>query len=1064
MKKIIPNFFLLFALFFAPQIQAQTVFVIQNGTGSGSSWADAAGNLKAVLDNATAGTQIWVKEGIYRPVTCTACNFNDRNQYFQIKNGVKLYGGFAGTETSIAQRNIAAHPTILSGDINQDGTLADNSFTVVFTQNVSNLTVVDGFTITGGNADQGGAGLGTPQTSGAGWFNLGSTPGANSHPNVRNCIFTGNYAWGYGGGMFNDGSFSGACNPSLTNVQFIANVARDGGGGLYNTGSFSGNSNPVLTNCQFIANKSELSDGGGMFNMGQLGTSSPILTNCLFQRDTAFNEGGGMVNFGKNGNSSPILSDCIFDKNVAQLGGAVFSDGTTAGYSTPAFYNCHFTENHSHNDGAAIYNSGYQGTCSPTILSCLFENNHSGFAGGAMFNNGNEGVSSPVIRNCRFLGNHADTYGGAMYNFGKGNLASQVPGNSSPELTNCLFYNNMALSAGAVYNLGAELGNANAMITNCTFYGNHANIGGALYCNAGETNQGVASPTVRNCILWANTAADEGNVFRIINGTPTISHSQADVADCASLYNGNGGMVNCGGGMIFNQYPLFESPASANFHLGNGSPAVDKGDNSAITETGVGIDLDSLPRIFNATVDMGVFEFGSMAGNAPVVIQNPLSQSVCEGEVVAFSLSASGQAPLDFQWYKNGMSISGASQNVLVIPAASPSDDGNYTCVVTNGAGSTTSQVAVLTVNAPALVELEIVASQTEICEGETITITANPAHGGSAPLFQWFLNGNAFGGSVESFTINQLQDGDTFTCEVNSSEVCVQNPNAVSNSLTIHVETLLTASLSIAADAMTVCEGQPVLFVATPSNGGNSPSYLWTLNGVVVGANAPTLLVDSPIDGSAVQCTMASSETCVVESLVNSNTVTLNVQENVIASVAISPSIDSTICLGQTVDFTATTSNGGSSPVYEWNLNGQPVGNGTAVFTTDLLEDQDVIVCYLTSSETCVAENPVLSNALTVSVQICEGATDKILDKSLYVQVFPNPSNGKFLLEISNTSTNFVVKVLNIQGHLALESLENHTNTPFRQELDLLGYPKGIYLLQIISGAQISVRKLVLH
>ncbi len=1063
MKKITLLSTLLLAVFFASQMLAQTVFVAENGTGAGTSWADATGNLKAALDNATAGTQVWVKEGTYLPTTCTNCNFNDRNQYFEVKSGVKLYGGFGGFEASIGQRNIMAHPTILSGDINQDGSLLDNSYTVVFTKNVSATTVVDGLTITGGNADGSGAGLGTPQTSGGGWFNLGSTPGATSHPNISNCIFTQNYAWGYGAGMFNDGSFGGACNPMLTNCQFISNVARADGGGMYSTGSFSGNANSVLTNCQFIANKSTDGDGGGMFNMGQNGTSSPTLSNCLFERDTAFHEGGALVNFGNNGNASPILTNCVFKKNAAEFGGAVYNDGTFIGYSGAEFRNCHFTENHSGNDGAAIYNSGYQGTCSPTILGCLFENNHSGFAGGAMFNNGNEGVSSPIIRNCRFIGNHTDTYGGAIYNFGKGNLASQVEGNSSPELTNCLFYNNSALSAGAVYNLGAELGNANAMITNCTFYGNHANVGGALYCNAGEGGTGVASPTVSNSIFWANTAG-EGKVFRIIWGTPTISNSVTDVADCAALYNGNGGIVNCGGGLVFNQDPLFVSPASINFHLNPGSPAIDEGDNIAIAQTGVGIDLDSLPRIHNSIVDMGVFEFGASAGSSPHITQSPQPLTVCEGAPVALSVSASGAQPLAFQWFNNGVAISGASQNVFAIAATTQANAGIYTCMVTNGSGTATSQPAILTVDALATVGVEILASQTTICDGEPVIFTAQPINGGASPHYQWYLNGSAFGSLASSFTSNQVQDGDSFTCQVTSSEVCVVSPIATSNSLSINVETLLTAALAIAADAVTVCEGNPVTLTATPINGGDFPSFLWTLNGVAVGANAPTLLVGSPVGGSTVQCSMTSSKTCVVENPVASNMVALEVLENVTASVVVVPSFDATICPGQIVEFTASAINGGATPNYGWAVNGMPAGDGSVVFTTDALQDQDVVACYLTSSESCVLENPVLSNEVLVSVDICGGAADVLSSRQMGVLVNPNPSSGKFFIEVSNSSANFVFKILNIQGQSPLESLENHANAPFRLELDLSCYPKGVYFLQIISGTLNSVQKLVLH
>ncbi|MEZ4953303.1 MAG: hypothetical protein R2825_06985 [Saprospiraceae bacterium] len=79
--------------------EAQTIYIAQNATGNGTSWADAAGNLKAALDNASPGTQIWVKEGTYFPTTCTSCSSSDRNISFFIPNEVKLFGGFAGNES-----------------------------------------------------------------------------------------------------------------------------------------------------------------------------------------------------------------------------------------------------------------------------------------------------------------------------------------------------------------------------------------------------------------------------------------------------------------------------------------------------------------------------------------------------------------------------------------------------------------------------------------------------------------------------------------------------------------------------------------------------------------------------------------------------------------------------------------------------------------------------------------------------------------------------------------------------------------------------------------------------
>ena len=1060
MRKILQSLTLILpVLLNMPSGNAQIIYVAQNGTGSGNSWAEATGNLKSALDNAVAGTQIWVKEGTYRPTSCSNCSFSQRNLRFEVKNGVKLFGGFAGNETAPGERNITAHPTYLSGDIDQDGTLANNSFTVVYTGNVSNLTVVDGFIITGGNANDNTAALGAPQNSGGGWFNAGSSSSGGSHPQIFNCIFTNNYAWGHGGGMVNDGSFSGDCHPSLTDCVFSGNVARSGGGALFNTGAFNGQCNPVLLRCSFENNECQLSDGGAVFSIGSDGgVCNPVFTECHFTSNTAFNDGGAMFNFGKGGNSSPVVVNSSFTENEAIAGGAVYNDGTFNGFSGSSFTGCSFTGNHSYGgDGGAIYNSAYHGVCNPEMMNCEFDVNHSAFAGAAMFNNGVEGICNPSILNCRFTNNLADTYAGAIYNQGK-------TGNSSPNISNCIFFNNSALSAGAIYNLGAEGGNANAFITNCTFYGNHANVGGAVYCNAGEQGTGVASPTVRNCIFWGNTAG-EGKVFRIIWGTPTISYSLADVADCQALYNGMGGSVNCGPGLIFNQNPLFNNPATGNFHLQNGSPAIDQGSNDAITQMGITVDLDGKPRVFNATVDLGVFEFGSTAGSAPVILQNPENQEVCINESVTFSVSASGSPPLSFQWLKNGVAIPGATGSTFTISSATLSDVASYACAVFNSTGmSATSELAVLTVMEPVHVSLMIQASQTEICAGEEITLSAIPVNGGAAPVFQWFINGNAFGSSISTFSISQLNDGDTFSCQLTSSENCVLNNVALSNPVVIHVDPMLVASVQIEDLNGVTCEGEPVVFQAISVNGGSLPTFQWLLNGNLVGENTPDYFLAAAEQGDRVQCVMISSKNCLVANPVESNVIELQITPTVTPSITITPSSDSIVCIGTPVSFSAVTEGAGNAPDFTWRVNGIPAGFNQPVFTTSDLKDQDEITCQLTSSLLCVTENPVWSNAVVVSVDSCSVSANEQKAGLETCSVYPNPSSGKIFVEILESSGNFALHLLNLKGQITYTAFEEHPVFPYKRTLDLTDFPKGIYYLQIITGQSLTVKKVTLQ
>lgn len=1034
---------------------SQTVYIAPNATGNGTSWADATGDLVSVLNAATPNTVIWVKEGTYHPTTCSDCVFNDRNQWFEMKDGVQLYGGFAGTETEISQRDIDAHPTIFSGDIDGDGTLENNSFTVVYTKDVSELTIVDGITILGGNADQNVAGLGTPPSSGGGWFNLGSTVNGDSKPIIRNCRFEGNHAWGNGGGMYNDGSFNGSANPTFENCKFNGNTSRFGGAGLYSTGSFEGHASPVLTDCIFENNETFESDGGAIFSIGaEAGVSNPVFTNCQFLDNTAFHDGGALFNFGFKGTCSPMIENCHFENNTAHAGGAVYNDGTFGGYAAAVFEDCSFVANFAaESDGGAIYNSGYQGTCSPEFIDCLFENNNSAFAGGSIFNNGNEGICSPLISSCRFLGNVADTFGGAMYNQGRN-------GNSSPQISNCIFRSNSALSAGAIYNLGAENGNANAFITNCTFYGNQANVGGAVYANAGELGTGVSSPTIRNCIFWGNEASDIGDVFRIIWGTPTISHSLVDKIDCDDLYNGNGGFLTCGDGLIFNEDPQFADPASGNFHLLSSSPAIDDGNNDAVSEAGLIMDLDHLPRIHNGTVDMGVFEYGSAVGTAPLVIQQPVSQSICQGGEAVFTISAIGGQPLEYQWFKDGIEMGGEVSSQLMITSASQNDAASYTCQVTSSTEETVlSEEAILIVDELAEVVLAITASQTEICEGEEITLTAEVENGGLFPELQWFINGNAFGGNVSIFNIDGLNDGDTFSAMVVSAADCIIDPNASSNSVTISVESTLEASLSIAADVELPCEGQEVFLTAEPVNGGSAPSYQWLVNGTPVGSDSPSYNY-TPQDGDEVICEMVSSKNCVVVNPVNSNMLTFETQEVLALSVTLSASVDSTICVGDEVIFSVETEHAGDLPSYDWKVNGISTGPNEAVFNTDELEDLDMVSCEVTSSLECIETNPILSNEITVSVDSCLVSSKEQIAEKPTVLVYPNPTAGKIFVKVSENSANFTLHILNAQGQrLKTKSIE-HPTVPLTRELNFTHFPQGVYYLQIVTDEYLSVEK----
>jgi predicted outer membrane repeat protein len=309
MKK---NLFLFIVSFFiAVLAQSQTIrYVVQGGAGTknGSSWANASGDMQAMINSSVANDQVWVAKGTYYPDEGTGQINNDRAACFILKNNLAIYGGFNGDETVLGERKFNVYETILSGDIDQnDGTdflnSDGNSFHVVCNNGngINNTAILDGFTVTAGNAINGGGGMYNWETS----------------PAIANCNFLKNQGR-QGGAIFfaTNGIQPVQGYPVLTNCSFSENSALDGGG-IYN----AGNSYPSLTNCNFTENEAAR-DGGGFWNMGAYSDieTNRFFINCKFSKNTAGNDGGGF--YIHSGYLS--LINCIFWANSAgSSGGAL---------------------------------------------------------------------------------------------------------------------------------------------------------------------------------------------------------------------------------------------------------------------------------------------------------------------------------------------------------------------------------------------------------------------------------------------------------------------------------------------------------------------------------------------------------------------------------------------------------------------------------------------------------------------------------------------------------------------------------------------------------------------
>ncbi len=273
---------LLLVASFAIESAGKVIYVKQDGTGDGTSWANAFGNLQQALKIASFGNEIWVAEGSYLPVQCEYCTMEQREMTFRIPSGVKLYGGFNGTENNLGQRKWFSHPTKLSGKIGteEDG---DNSFTVVYFKNADSGTLLDGFVITGGQADAWEQ-VGSRNRSGGGIFNDGSGKGGSSTVSIKNCVFLENYAE-EGGAVFNHGQ-EGEAVIEFDNCTFVANKAVKGGGGVFSNNDL-GLGFIEMKKCKFVKNEAPF--GGAVFitqNDGA-GKNQIVSTNFVANKATA---------------------------------------------------------------------------------------------------------------------------------------------------------------------------------------------------------------------------------------------------------------------------------------------------------------------------------------------------------------------------------------------------------------------------------------------------------------------------------------------------------------------------------------------------------------------------------------------------------------------------------------------------------------------------------------------------------------------------------------------------------------------------------------------------------
>jgi hypothetical protein len=549
------------------RLLSATLYVDANASAplaNGTTWTTAYADLQQALAVASAGDEVRVADGTYKPTAA-----GDRFATFQLKPGVMLLGGYAGAGAADPDaRDVAAFATILSGDLGPGP--GGDSFHVVTATNLGSTTVLDGVTITGGSS-YGGMVAGTEY--GAGLLLSGASP------TINNCTITANITGSRGDGMYN----RAGSNPIISNCRFTNNgvvgMGNNSGAAIYNESS-----SPTILNCVFSANAAYIG-AGAIHNFN----ASPTITGCTFTSNWSRYSGGAISVEGAT--SAPVITDCTFTSNLSQFSGTI----RTSLSATVTVVDSAFIGNSAQYGGALDLRDS-----TVTVQRCTFERNRAIFDGGAarIFN------SLVTMADSRFLGNVSQ--GGEFP--GNTSNGGAIATWSTVQVNNCEFVGNSAPRGGAI----ADNSNG-AVLRNCTIIANTATTsGGGIQVLGGTTHvlssivRGNSAPTDSQISQSPAPNVRYSNVQGGFTGTANIDADAQFVRNPARGADGAWGTPDDDYGDLRLQIT---------------SPCIDAGNNMHL-HPATTRDLAGQPRIFDfpgvndpgAIVDMGAHELNLRLG------------------------------------------------------------------------------------------------------------------------------------------------------------------------------------------------------------------------------------------------------------------------------------------------------------------------------------------------------------------------------------------------------------------------------------------------------------------
>lgn len=458
-----------------------------------------------------------------------------------------------------------------------------------------------------------------------------------------------------------------------------------------------------------------------------------------------------------------------------------------------------------------------------------------------------------------------------------------------------------------------------------------------------------------------------------------------------SAKGGNGGnQLLTRGAFYFGAMNEGEGPGGGG---GGGYVALTSGSVTQIADGGI-----------NGTTNSdGLTEFppnGATKGDAGLINQiiDPIdtistaSVTICSGDSALLIATINGGAP---SWYTSQTGGSGIDTDSLTTPVLF-SDTTYYV-----GSCPGTYRIPVHVTVLPSTVSVSITYNPTGvICPGIAVVFTALASNGGTAPVYQWFVNGAITGTNSPTFSSSILANNDTVICIITSNSVCAAGTTAISNSIGITITPNLNSSVSIASlPSGPICTGTLVTYTATPVNGGLNPIYQWQLNGLNVGSNSAVYTSSALVDGDSVNCILISNALCIMSSVVVSNSIVVTVNS---LPVPIFTSDVNTGCSPLCVQFTETSGINYDSVIYNFGDGSSAnvlsplhcyTQTGTYSVTVSVADSNNCMGTALISNMITVVDKPVAD----FSVSPMDGITANTVVSFTDVSVNSNSTNWNF-------------------------------------------------------------------